>query len=105
MTAGQTSPGHQSHPQLDLQHRAVREIPHSVLKEIKGLCELSSFDLHVLLNRVLCFSNHVCVFRCQVNLMQYMKLSTSRDFRINTATLDAALQEQDSSGEVTQSLL
>lgn len=32
--------------------------------------------------------------------MQYMKLSTSRDFRINTATLDAALQEQDS--EVTQ---
>lgn len=30
----------------------------------------------------------------QVNLMQYMKLSTSRDFRINTATLEAALQEQ-----------
>lgn len=33
----------------------------------------------------------------QVNLMQYMKLSTSRDFRINTATLEAALQEQDDS--------
>lgn len=31
----------------------------------------------------------------QVNLMQYMKLSTSRDFRINTATLEAALQEQE----------
>lgn len=29
-----------------------------------------------------------------------MKLSTSRDFRINTATLDAALQEQDDSQEV-----
>lgn len=26
--------------------------------------------------------------------MQYMKLSTSRDFRINAATLEAALQEQ-----------
>ncbi|XP_061629167.1 Fanconi anemia group I protein [Phyllopteryx taeniolatus] len=33
--------------------------------------------------------------KSKVNLMQYMKLSTSRDFRINTATLDAALQEQD----------
>lgn len=30
----------------------------------------------------------------QVNLMEYMKLSTSRDFRINTATLEAALQDQ-----------
>lgn len=33
--------------------------------------------------------------------MQYMKLSTSRDFRINAATLDAALQEQDVSQEVS----
>lgn len=33
--------------------------------------------------------------------MQYMKLSTSRDFRINSATLDAALQEQDTSQEVS----
>lgn len=41
-----------------------------------------------------------CVF-VQVNLMQYMKLSTSRDFRINAATLDAALQEQDDSDEVS----
>ncbi|XP_066523635.1 Fanconi anemia group I protein [Hoplias malabaricus] len=32
--------------------------------------------------------------KSKVNLMQYMKLSTSRDFRINVATLDAALQEQ-----------
>lgn len=39
----------------------------------------------------------------QVNLMQYMKLSTSRDFRINAATLDAALQEQDDSQEVSAS--
>lgn len=38
----------------------------------------------------------------QVNLMQYMKLSTSRDFRINAATLDAALQEQDDSQETTE---
>lgn len=30
-----------------------------------------------------------------------MKLSTSRDFRINAATLDAALQEQDDSQEVS----
>lgn len=37
----------------------------------------------------------------QVNLMQYMKLSTSRDFRINAATLDAALQDQDDSQEVS----
>lgn len=42
----------------------------------------------------------VCMF-LQVNLMQYMKLSTSRDFRINPATLDAALQEQDNSQEVS----
>lgn len=50
------------------------------------------------------FSVTMCVsFDVQVNLMQYMKQSTSRDFRINTATLEAALQEQDSSGEVTQS--
>uniref|UniRef100_A0A665VLE3 FA complementation group I n=1 Tax=Echeneis naucrates TaxID=173247 RepID=A0A665VLE3_ECHNA len=33
--------------------------------------------------------------KSKVNLMQYMKLSTSRDFRINAATLDAALQDQD----------
>lgn len=33
--------------------------------------------------------------------MQYMKLSTSRDFRINAATLDAALQEQEE-GDVQQ---
>lgn len=39
----------------------------------------------------------------QVNLMQYMKLSTSRDFRINAATLEAALQEQDDSPDVSSS--
>lgn len=33
--------------------------------------------------------------------MQYMKLSTSRDFRINANTLDAALQEQDNAEEVS----
>ncbi|KAL0968448.1 hypothetical protein UPYG_G00266970 [Umbra pygmaea] len=35
--------------------------------------------------------------KAKVKLMQYMKLSTSRDFRINAATLEAALQEQGSS--------
>ncbi|KAG7238146.1 hypothetical protein INR49_030209 [Caranx melampygus] len=40
-------------------------------------------------------------FEKLVNLMQYIKLSTSRDFRINAATLDAALQEQDISHRVT----
>uniref|UniRef100_A0A3B4YFJ0 FA complementation group I n=1 Tax=Seriola lalandi dorsalis TaxID=1841481 RepID=A0A3B4YFJ0_SERLL len=39
--------------------------------------------------------------KSKVNLMQYMKLSTSRDFRINAATLDAALQEQDDSQEAS----
>ncbi|KAM4677003.1 Fanconi anemia group I protein [Discoglossus pictus] len=37
--------------------------------------------------------------KSKVNLMQYMKLSTSRDFRINAATLDAALQEKDTGVE------
>ncbi|OCT89735.1 FA complementation group I L homeolog isoform X1 [Xenopus laevis] len=37
--------------------------------------------------------------KSKVNLMQYMKLSTSRDFRINAATLDAALQEKGSEDE------
>uniref|UniRef100_A0A8C8R5B2 FA complementation group I n=1 Tax=Pelusios castaneus TaxID=367368 RepID=A0A8C8R5B2_9SAUR len=32
--------------------------------------------------------------RSKVNLMQYMKLSSSRDFRINVSTLESALQEQ-----------
>nr|XP_033491142.1 Fanconi anemia group I protein [Epinephelus lanceolatus] len=41
--------------------------------------------------------------KSKVNLMQYMKLSTSRDFRINAASLDAALQEQDDSQETTES--
>ncbi|XP_031716933.1 Fanconi anemia group I protein isoform X2 [Anarrhichthys ocellatus] len=41
--------------------------------------------------------------KSKVNLMQYMKLSTSRDFRINRATLDAALQEQDDSQETNES--
>ncbi|XP_039978862.1 Fanconi anemia group I protein [Xiphias gladius] len=41
--------------------------------------------------------------KSKVNLMQYMKLSTSRDFRINAATLDAALQERDDSLETTES--
>ncbi|KAK2918014.1 Fanconi anemia group I protein [Channa argus] len=40
--------------------------------------------------------------KSKVNLMQYMKLSTSRDFRINAATLDAALQEQDDNQETTE---
>ncbi|NXW92750.1 FANCI protein, partial [Alopecoenas beccarii] len=31
--------------------------------------------------------------KSKVNLMQYMKLSTSRDFRINVSMLDSALQE------------
>ncbi|NXN17270.1 FANCI protein, partial [Indicator maculatus] len=31
--------------------------------------------------------------KSKVNLMQYMKLSTSRDFRINAAVLDSAMQE------------
>ncbi|XP_044521381.1 Fanconi anemia group I protein isoform X2 [Gracilinanus agilis] len=33
--------------------------------------------------------------KSKVNLMQYMKLSTSRDFRINGDILDTALQEQE----------
>ncbi|XP_053575332.1 Fanconi anemia group I protein [Bombina bombina] len=37
--------------------------------------------------------------KSKVNLMQYMKLSTSRDFRINAATLDAALEEKESDEE------
>ncbi|KAM5171281.1 Fanconi anemia group I protein [Mantella aurantiaca] len=37
--------------------------------------------------------------KSKVNLMQYIKLGTSRDFRINTATLDAALQEKGSEDE------
>ncbi|KAF6735606.1 Fanconi anemia group I protein [Oryzias melastigma] len=40
--------------------------------------------------------------KSKVNLMQYMKLSTSRDFRINATTLEAALQEQDHSQETTE---
>ncbi|XP_021263129.1 Fanconi anemia group I protein isoform X2 [Numida meleagris] len=32
--------------------------------------------------------------KSKVNLMQYMKLSTSRDFRINASLLDSVLQEQ-----------
>uniref|UniRef100_A0A6J0SLZ0 Fanconi anemia group I protein n=1 Tax=Pogona vitticeps TaxID=103695 RepID=A0A6J0SLZ0_9SAUR len=32
--------------------------------------------------------------KSKVNLMQYMKLSTSRDFRINVSTLESALQER-----------
>ncbi|XP_075714290.1 Fanconi anemia group I protein isoform X2 [Rhinoderma darwinii] len=37
--------------------------------------------------------------KSKVNLMQYMKLSTSRDFRINAASLDEALQEKGSDEE------
>ncbi|KAI5626915.1 Fanconi anemia group I protein [Silurus asotus] len=39
--------------------------------------------------------------KSKVNLMQYMKLSTSRDFRINAATLEAALQEQQQESQQT----
>uniref|UniRef100_A0A3P8ZFP3 FA complementation group I n=1 Tax=Esox lucius TaxID=8010 RepID=A0A3P8ZFP3_ESOLU len=41
--------------------------------------------------------------KSKVNLMQYMKLSTSRDFRINAATLESALQEQDDSQQPEES--
>ncbi|XP_020786733.1 Fanconi anemia group I protein [Boleophthalmus pectinirostris] len=41
--------------------------------------------------------------KSKVNLMQYMKQSTSRDFRINAATLEAALQDQDGSQQTTAS--
>ncbi|XP_007479412.1 Fanconi anemia group I protein isoform X2 [Monodelphis domestica] len=37
--------------------------------------------------------------KSKVNLMQYMKLSTSRDFRINGDILDTALQEQEIDAE------
>ncbi|NXW03078.1 FANCI protein, partial [Fregetta grallaria] len=37
--------------------------------------------------------------KSKVNLMQYMKLSTSRDFRINASVLDNALQEQEHDAE------
>ncbi|KAK1788907.1 hypothetical protein P4O66_015815, partial [Electrophorus voltai] len=40
--------------------------------------------------------------KSKVNLMQYMKLSTSRDFRINAATLEAALQEQQQDSQQTE---
>uniref|UniRef100_A0AAR2JD36 FA complementation group I n=1 Tax=Pygocentrus nattereri TaxID=42514 RepID=A0AAR2JD36_PYGNA len=40
--------------------------------------------------------------KSKVNLMQYMKLSTSRDFRINAATLEAALQEQQQESQQSQ---
>uniref|UniRef100_A0A3Q2XTV3 FA complementation group I n=1 Tax=Hippocampus comes TaxID=109280 RepID=A0A3Q2XTV3_HIPCM len=40
--------------------------------------------------------------KSKVNLMQYMKLSTSRDFRINAASLDAALQEQDNTSQAVE---
>ncbi|XP_069078793.1 Fanconi anemia group I protein isoform X1 [Pleurodeles waltl] len=33
--------------------------------------------------------------KSKVNLMQYMKLSTSRDFRINAASLDAVMKEKE----------
>ncbi|KAK2834377.1 hypothetical protein Q7C36_015078 [Tachysurus vachellii] len=41
--------------------------------------------------------------KSKVNLMEYMKLSTSRDFRINTATLEAALQDQQHESQQTDS--
>ncbi|KAM6426593.1 Fanconi anemia group I protein [Liasis olivaceus] len=37
--------------------------------------------------------------KSKVNLMQYMKLSASRDFRINVSTVENALQEQDAEDE------
>lgn len=37
--------------------------------------------------------------------MQYMKLSTSRDFRINAVTLEAALQEQDEPPDVSSNFI
>uniref|UniRef100_A0A9J8AW20 FA complementation group I n=1 Tax=Cyprinus carpio carpio TaxID=630221 RepID=A0A9J8AW20_CYPCA len=40
--------------------------------------------------------------KSKVNLMQYMKQSTSRDFRINAATLEAALQEQEQQQDQSQ---
>ncbi|KAG9281097.1 Fanconi anemia group I protein isoform X1 [Astyanax mexicanus] len=41
--------------------------------------------------------------KSKVNLMQYMKLSTSRDFRINAATLQTAMQEQQESQQTEAS--
>ncbi|XP_064014178.1 Fanconi anemia group I protein [Pogoniulus pusillus] len=40
--------------------------------------------------------------KSKVNLMQYMKLSTSRDFRINAAVLDSAMQEHSARGADTE---
>ncbi|XP_058854993.1 Fanconi anemia group I protein-like isoform X1 [Acipenser ruthenus] len=40
--------------------------------------------------------------KSKVNLMQHMKLSTSRDFRINRASLEAALQEQEGAENESQ---
>lgn len=59
---------------------------------VNGVCVCVSPDVSVT----------ALLFCLKVNLMQYMKLSTSRDFRINMATLEAALQEHNSS-EVTPS--
>ncbi|XP_058012407.1 Fanconi anemia group I protein isoform X4 [Ahaetulla prasina] len=40
--------------------------------------------------------------KSKVNLMQYMKLSASRDFRINVSTVENALQEQNAEDEPDQ---
>uniref|UniRef100_A0A8D0H2M9 FA complementation group I n=1 Tax=Sphenodon punctatus TaxID=8508 RepID=A0A8D0H2M9_SPHPU len=40
--------------------------------------------------------------KSKVNLMQYMKLSTSRDFRINASTLESVLQEQNAGDAETE---
>uniref|UniRef100_A0A670YG23 FA complementation group I n=1 Tax=Pseudonaja textilis TaxID=8673 RepID=A0A670YG23_PSETE len=40
--------------------------------------------------------------KSKVNLMQYMKLSASRDFRINVSTVENVLQEQDAEDEPDQ---
>ncbi|XP_008317251.1 Fanconi anemia group I protein isoform X2 [Cynoglossus semilaevis] len=60
-----------------------------LLKETKGIPELI-FSIEQYEKYLITLTK-----KSKVNLMQYMKLSTSRDFRIRGDTLEAVLQEQE----------
>ncbi|XP_036431780.1 Fanconi anemia group I protein [Colossoma macropomum] len=94
--SGEASVGANDKKKKRKEEEAVMAASAKVLRETKAIPTLI-FNIEQYEKFLILLSK-----KSKVNLMQYMKLSTSRDFRINAATLEAALQEQQQESQQTE---
>ncbi|KAK7891742.1 hypothetical protein WMY93_023705 [Mugilogobius chulae] len=97
LSSGETSSGGTDDKKKKKKNETNTTASAKLLRETKTIPDLI-FNIELYEKYLITLSK-----KSKVNLMQYMKLSTSRDFRIKTATLEAALQDQDDSQQTTAS--